>query len=356
MSLINDMLNDLEARRANDLKRPGLQGEVRPLPRQEESNWPRWLILGALCLVGLGGASYVYWPSATSASLAKAPPAPSPAPVVQLAPAPVEVQAPVVDPRSLSLPGEMLGMRTATELATVPAEPTSSTTQASVTTTRVVPTSTTLLQRPAAPAAKVAEAAPTIDKRTVFANPRERYEVEVRNATQAAASGKVNEAIEQLRDILRQDAAFSLARQALLRILLEQRRGDEMMAVLAEGLDLQPAQTGWAVSLARLWVERGDYVAAQRILARSYPHATTNAEYLGFFAHVQYKQNHPREAAELYQAAARVAPAEGRWWLGLGVALEADGRAAEARDAYRRALASNSLNPDLAAIAEQKLR
>lgn len=355
MSLINDMLNDLEARRANDLKRPGLQGEVRPLPRAgEESRWPLRLALGALGVVGLGTALYLYWPATGGVSPAK------PQPVAAMPPAPappaVEVQAPVVDPRSLSLPGEMLGMRTATELANVPTEPITTTTLATISTTRGASTTTQPPPRAAAPIGKVVEPTPAIDKRTVFSTPRERYEVEVRNATQAAASGKVNEGIEQLREILRQDAAFSLARQALLRILLEQRRGDEMMAVLAEGLDLQPAQSGWAVSLARLWVERGDYVAAQRILARSYPHATTNAEYLGFFAHVQYKQNHPREAAELYQAAARVAPGEGRWWLGLGVALEADGRAAEARDAYRRALASNSLNPDLAAIAEQKLR
>lgn len=362
MSLINDMLNDLEARRANDLKRQGLQGEVRPLPRlKEERVWPFRVLIGALCMGGFATLAYFYWPlspvsPSTVATQAAAPVvAPTiPPPLAAQAPA-VEVQAPVVDPRSLALPGEMLGMRTATELAKVPVEATS-TTLVTVTTIRIATTTTIPALRGIAPAPKTGEAPPAIDKRVVFASPRERFEVEVRNATQSAAAGKVGEAVEQLRDILRQDPGFSLARQALLRILLEQRRVDEMIGVLSEGLDLQPAQTGWAVSLARLWIERGDYVAAQRILARSYPHATANAEYLGFFAHVQYKQNHPREAAELYQAAARVAPGEGRWWLGLGVALEADGRMAEARDAYRRALATNSLNPDLSALAEQKLR
>lgn len=387
MSLINDMLTDLESRRANDLKRHGLKDEVRPLPRLDRSDGGRgWLVLAAVVVV-LAIAAY-YWWSARPASQPQAPlPAPAPAPV-----AATEIHTPVLAAPMLTAAGE-LDLRSATALAVVPPEagsappalvPTTSTSLPVATTTTVASTSTTtqaarpqpavsaavLASSPAASAStssapapasaklppKVAAESSGIDKRTVFASPRERLETEVRNAVQLANAGRSAEAAEQLRDILRQEPGLSAARQALLRILLELRRGDEMMAVLTEGLDTQPSQTGWAVSLARLWVERGDYTAAQRILARSYPHATANPEYLGFFAHVQYKQNNHREAAVLYQAAARQAPDEGRWWLGLGVALEADGRASEAREAYRRALATGSLNADLSALAEQKLR
>ena len=40
----------------------------------------------------------------------------------------------------------------------------------------------------------------------------------------------------------------------------------------------------------------------------------------------------------------------------VGLAFEADGRGAEARDALRWAIASGTLNHDLAAVAEQHLR
>ena len=63
-----------------------------------------------------------------------------------------------------------------------------------------------------------------------------------------------------------------------------------------------------------------------------------------------------KEAAEHYQQALRLSPGEGRWWLGLGLALEAEGRANEAREAFQRARQSGTLSSELTALVEQKLR
>jgi MSHA biogenesis protein MshN len=57
-----------------------------------------------------------------------------------------------------------------------------------------------------------------------------------------------------------------------------------------------------------------------------------------------------------YQRATRLAPNEGRWWLGLGLAQEADGRLAEAKESMRRAIATATLSVELSAVAEQHLR
>ena len=42
--------------------------------------------------------------------------------------------------------------------------------------------------------------------------------------------------------------------------------------------------------------------------------------------------------------------------MGLGLSLEAEGRGAEAREAFRRAHDSGSLSVELAAFVEQKLK
>jgi MSHA biogenesis protein MshN len=42
--------------------------------------------------------------------------------------------------------------------------------------------------------------------------------------------------------------------------------------------------------------------------------------------------------------------------MGLGISLEAEGRSAEARDAFQRARASNSLSPELDRFVEQKIK
>ena len=49
-----------------------------------------------------------------------------------------------------------------------------------------------------------------------------------------------------------------------------------------EGLELQPSQIGWAMSLARLQLEQGDLAAAEHTLARSQAHAEGSADYAGF--------------------------------------------------------------------------
>lgn len=51
---------------------------------------------------------------------------------------------------------------------------------------------------------------------------------------------------------------------------------------------------------------------------------------------VAQRQGKPGDAAEFYRGALRLKPAEGRNWIGLAMALEADGHAPEAREAYRR--------------------
>ena len=146
------------------------------------------------------------------------------------------------------------------------------------------------------------------------------------------------------------------SRQLLVRLLLEARQPDEAAKVLQDGLQGQPAQIGWAMSLARLQVDRGDLAGAWQTLDYSSPAAGNNADYQGFMAHVLQRLGRNRDAAKHYQAATRLSPTDGRWWLGLGLALEAEGQSGEAREMFLRARQSGSLGPQLTALIEQKLR
>lgn len=128
------------------------------------------------------------------------------------------------------------------------------------------------------------------------------------------------------------------------------------MAVLQAGLNEQPGQSAWAMALARLQLEAGDLAAADRTLARSQPYAEGSAEYAGFQGHLKSRLGAHPMAVGHYQRATRLAPGEGRWWLGLGLALEADGQLPAAKEAFRRSRETGSLSPDLAAIADQHLR
>jgi MSHA biogenesis protein MshN len=125
---------------------------------------------------------------------------------------------------------------------------------------------------------------------------------------------------------------------------------------LQEGLQLAPAQSGFAMALARLQVEQGDLDAAVLTLSRSIDHAEGNADYAAFYAGLLQRQQKHAEAVEMFERALRVRSNSGIWLLGMGLSLEALGRVAEAQEAYRRAKAAGNLPGDLAAFADQRLR
>lgn len=367
MSLINEMLRDLEARRADGLGKPDLQREIRPLPEsRQRSRWRRPLlfVVAAFALVLLAwwqGDGWLYGEPVRPAAV----PSPATLPLSLVQPAqPVAVDPP---PAAVSE-----ALRLAMTLENPPAESALAAKALASESLRPElqpPGTESIPPRPelipprtdaATPKPKAVEApaasSGSIEKTAVPATPRERADAEFRRAQGLLAGGQASAAHDALQAALKQDATYIAPRQALLRLLLEARRLDEAMAVLHEGLEVLPAQTGWAMSLARLTVERGDAAGAERVLARSAPYAVGNAEYAGFHGHLLNRLGKFRAAAEQYQAAARSAPGDGRWWFGLGLALEGEGHGQEAREAFRRALATGNLNADLAAMAEQKLR
>jgi len=199
-------------------------------------------------------------------------------------------------------------------------------------------------------------ASPVIEKTPAAGSPRDRAEADYRKAIGVLNQGRTQEAADLLQHALRIDAEHGAARQLLFKLLHEARRTDEAAQLLREGLQVQPAQIAWAMSLARLQVDRGDFNGAWHTLQASLPAAGNSADYQGFAAHVLQRLGSHKEAATRYETATRLAPGDGRWWLGLGLALESDGRPAEAREAFAHARASGTLSAELLAIVEQKLR
>lgn len=356
MSLINDMLRNLEAKRPDDLAKQNLQREIRSLPSAKPPvRLLRVFLLTTLPLLG-AGAAFLHLNGELLPLLGMAgepvpqvvaptpPPAePEPAPAAVAAEAPADLQ-PVLVADNLRMASDLAALPTpAAPVLAVP-DP-------------VPPVAPPKVEAESAKNPPAAHSGPVkIEKSPVLATPRDRADAEFRKAEAAQVAGRSNEALEALRSALKHDPGYVQVRQALLRLLLDMRKLDEAIAVLQEGLESQPAQTGWAMSLARLQLEQGDFAAADKTLARSQAFAEANPDYAGFQGHLKSRLGAHRQAAAHYLRATRLAPNEGRWWLGLGLALEADGRSGEAKDALKRGLATGTLSPELVAVAEQHLR
>jgi MSHA biogenesis protein MshN len=356
MSLINDVLRNLEANRPDVLAAQNLQREVRSLPPAPPTRRGFRLSLLAALLLALGIAGW-QWQERRQVL----PPAPPPLAAVPVVVPPVPVAEPPVPlSENLILAQELLSLPVV-ETAVETVEAAGATLSPLPPPLAVAPPESAKIAGDTAkpelppPAARSVEPA-KIEKSPVIATPRDRADADWRRAESAFAGGRSDEGREALRAALRHDPAHVQARQVLLRHLLEARRIDEAVAVLQEGLELQPAQAGWAMSLARLQFEQGDLAAADRTLVRSQSFAENNADYAGFQGHIKSRLGAHRQAAAHYQRATRLVPNDGRWWLGYGLALESDGRLPEGREALRRALAAGNLTGELAAVAEQHLR
>lgn len=181
-------------------------------------------------------------------------------------------------------------------------------------------------------------------------------DAEFRRASELMQQGRISDAIAGYEAALKLDAAHLAARQALVALLLEGKRGTEAERVLQAGLDGKPEQAGFAMLLARLQVERGALDPAAATLEKSLAYAENQADYQAFFAALLQRQNRHKEAITHYQIALQLSPGNGVWMMGLGISMQAIQRNDEANNAFKRALESQTLSPELQRFVRQQIR
>lgn len=365
MSVINQMLVDLERRRASGEERNRIPDHVRALPDEPHAVRGSGLrIAGAVTGVVLAAAGAWWWwlaghPPAASMS------ASAPAAVVMVPPAAVVPEA-----RNT----EFIARRLTLDLANAPEAPDSAMRDAAPvldTASVIKPRTVTPAPQAEAPVEKTrvapvpvvkkppepAKSAPVeIDKQVRKPTPRQRAEAEYARGATALHQGQAADARAAFEAALQIDPTYHGARQALVGTLLDARQPADAIRILQEGLQLAPAQQGFAMTLARLQLDNGDLDTAAQTLARSLDYPDVSPDYIAFYASLLQRQQKHAEAVMQFQRALGRRRNVGVWLLGLGVSLEALGRGAEAQEAYRLAKSSGNLSADLQSFADQKLR
>jgi MSHA biogenesis protein MshN len=361
VSLVNKMLRDLDARRVGDDERAALPTAVTPLAaRQEPARNGTWLLIGAL--VSLVAVAAAAWFGAQvgrdEAPAAKLVPASPPAAATPASATPEA--ALVVPPAPGPTDSEASSLRMADQLSAVPSLP--EVPPAKVATLAPKPVERTAVSdggvRPQAVSAPraIPVPEPRIDKQLRMPSAAERADIDYRRGILAQRQGDADGAANGYRVALDSYPEHAAARQALAALLIEAKHFDEAEEVLRKGTELAPVRLASALAWARLKVERNQAPAALDILQRYAATGERSAEYQGFTGALLNRGGRSAEAAEHYLAATRLAPSEGRWWAGLGIALDAMGKTQESREAYLKARALPGLPADLAQHIEQRLR
>ena len=397
MSLINQVLLDLEKRHASESGLNTLPPYVRAVPGRPRSFVRVILVAASAALLAVAVAALIYSrrhapdndaPSiiAKAISIPVPDPAPAPTPVTKPSVAEAPAQATAFNPVSrlsdeliFAAPQPTRAIKPTTsgrdvkpgvaksleELGDAP-PPRSEKLQAPVVdqlSKAVMPaksaapdTEGIALPPPPAPIAATAGAPAAIDKQMREVAPSERAEIAFRRGVAQLQEGRANAAELEFRDALKVDPSHSSARQALLGLLLANGRNNEAEEVLRKTLSINPRQPRHAMVLARLEVERGEVTGAINTMVGVLPYVQSDPDFHAFLAALFQREGRHREAADYYRTALRGVPGNGVWMMGLAISLRASNQSAEARDAFQRAIDSKQLSPELQEFVERQLR
>ena len=391
MSLINQMLQDLDARRADTAGTMPHGEQIRAVPERRRNTHLAWWLVLALTVALAGLLAWLLLRPAPTpvASKQEAPPrlplkldtdmtidashasASVTGAVLQATAAPTSpadtaatAQAPEIPPQPDPVTPAVPDHVVVAPAAKTPRQNPATTRNADSTESRLQPALPDTVKASAAAKPPMATQpvkssdklmAVTGKKQYRELTPQQQAENEYRKAILLLQQGKAAEASDGLQAVLRLDPQHVGARQALIGVLLDEKRTDNAIRIAREGLELDLHQPGLAMILARLQLEKGDLHPAIDTLQRTLPYAADHADYQAFLAALLQRDGKHKQAIEHYLQALQKAPQNGVWWMGLGISLQADQRLAEAREAFMRAKATSALSPELLAFVDTRL-
>ena len=387
MSLVNDMLRDLDSRRSNSggsavSREKLIPAHDAPRKSAKSSGTAKWLAPLLIVVVAVGGV--LVWRTQQVQQM--------PVPEQPLASAEPVATAPVLEPRvdqaileemeRMSLRMQELEKRnialqmqveqtipTAAELAQTPVsqadavalEPEQSLPDLSA---AVLVAQAALTEAAAEPATAVAGLAPldtaepsasTLVRMPALMNFREVDRQQVQEALTQWQQGQQGDALEALKAFANTNPQAHQSREMLAKLLLQQ---GEMIAAMEQadiGLGIQPDHYGYKKVKARVLMAAGVPGEAADLLGLRAPSLAGDSEYHELLAASRLAGRKYAEALVSYQALSSSAPLDARWWYGVAAAQDALGSSFEAVQSYERALQLGGLTPALRENSQQRI-
>lgn len=195
-----------------------------------------------------------------------------------------------------------------------------------------------------------------IQKKMATLTPEEWHDEHLNQAMEAIEDGNTPRAIDLLTLILTQFPASIEARESLAALYLSQKELSLAYDVLDQGLTFEPHNFRLLTMKSRLLVEQGQHREALALLEQFKPDIQKEPDYYGVLAAIFETLGRTGEAGSLYQSLVHIEPSNGQYWLGYAMALENKHASQQAIEAYKRASQSENAQPAVRAYAETRLK
>lgn len=344
MSLINEMLKDVEARGGTNK----VAGEVRSaaVPTPRTANRGLLFLLGGLVLLL---AIMIAWMALNPVEE-----------TVAAAAGKAAVNLPVADTKDPAV-------REPVSVATTAAPETDAAAVPQMSTPLVTTTAPSSAQESSEPLPRVTDPAPapavieeqdatqTLIVRRHEPTPSQKAARASREGFAALRRADWSTAARLLGELVVLEPANDDAREGLVVALANQGRLAEADGVLLDGLAVGVTPARFAKLRARLQASQGRLADALQSLAVAVPPVSEDPEYHALRGALAQQAGDYALALRTYRELVAFAPANGTWQAGLAMALDQAGNPAEALEAYRRAYAAGELEPALLDHVRERL-
>ncbi|MBI2802822.1 MAG: hypothetical protein HYX63_21550 [Gammaproteobacteria bacterium] len=266
--------------------------------------------------------------------------------VVVAAPAAVQPSAPkpatnaVVNSRTAAVTAELRATAAAIEHDTTPA---------------IAAREPRVAAPPAATDSPVIERAGTFHRERALPAAPTVGELEYQRAVNLLAAGADARGLAALKTYVVGHPQVPAARERYAEELIKLNQVDAAEQVLREGLNLIPDRASYARLLAHLLFDRNDLASALAVLRGATPPLRADPEYYAFMAALYQRGGNHRAAVNVYEQILKVEPENGANWIGAAISLLALKENAAAVIAFRHAAGDERLSKPMRDYAEHEL-
>ncbi len=195
-----------------------------------------------------------------------------------------------------------------------------------------------------------------IQKQSLQLKPEQKSELAYQKGYQFLQQNKIYSAEDKLLLALEYNKKHIKAREVLVSLYLKTGRKIEARETLKQGILYLPRYSNFTKLYARLLIDNKQISKAVRVLLQHKPAITGDLNYYALLAASYQRNNNHAAAAKTYVELLKLKPREGIWWVGMAISLEALGKNKQALDAYEKARQTGTLNTRVSNYSTQRLK
>ena len=179
--------------------------------------------------------------------------------------------------------------------------------------------------------------------------------IAVQEALRLISNGNTEEANETLEQFIASNRYAHQSRETYAKLLMSRGSLEEANTLINAGIALTPNHSGFKKVKARLLMRVGEIGEAVNLLMSRAPDMAQDSEYYDLLASAQLMSRDFSGAVISYRGLVQHDQTQGKWWFGFAAAHDQLGNSEEASQAYSQAIQYSNLSANLRRRSQERL-